>query len=78
MDAGLATNQHDRERVDADSDSPRNPDEMAPQEVVREVAANLKSLARVLPYAEYAAIVHRIARLRWRCECDPSQRVDHN
>jgi hypothetical protein len=39
----------------------------APRELVREVAASMKSLAKVLPYAEYAAIVHRIADLRWRC-----------
>jgi hypothetical protein len=39
----------------------------APRELVREVASNMKSLAKVLPYAEYAAIVHRIADLRWRC-----------
>jgi hypothetical protein len=39
---------------------------VAPREVVRDVAASLKSLAKVLPYAEYAAIVHRIADLRWR------------
>lgn len=40
---------------------------IAPPEVVREVAASLTSLAKVLTYAEYEAIVHRIARLRWRC-----------
>ena len=39
----------------------------APRELVREVAASLQSLAKVLPYPEYAAIVHRIADLRWRC-----------
>jgi hypothetical protein len=39
-----------------------------PRELVRDVASNLKSLARILPYAEYAAIVHRIAQVRWRCE----------
>ena len=43
-------------------------DVSAPRDVVREVAASLKSLAKVMPYAEYAAIVHRIADLRWRCE----------
>ena len=43
-------------------------DATAQRELVREVAASLKSLAKVLPYAEYAAIVHRIAELRWRCE----------
>ena len=49
-------------------DLPREHDPVAPREVVREVAASLKSLAKVLPYPEYAAIVHRIAELRWRCE----------
>lgn len=43
---------------------------IAPRELVREVAASLKSLAKVLPYAEYAAIVHHIARLRWRCRAE--------
>lgn len=38
-----------------------------PRELLRDVASNLKSLARILPYAEYAAIVHRIAEVRWRC-----------
>ncbi|HKW09412.1 MAG TPA: hypothetical protein VJO33_03470 [Gemmatimonadaceae bacterium] len=39
-----------------------------PRELVQQVAANLKALARTLPYDEYATIVYRIARLRWRCE----------
>jgi hypothetical protein len=39
-----------------------------PRELLREVASNLKSLATILPYAEYAAIVRRIAEVRWRCE----------
>jgi hypothetical protein len=39
-----------------------------PRELVRQVAANLKALARALPYDEYATIVYRIARVRWRCE----------
>jgi hypothetical protein len=38
------------------------------RELIRDVASNLKALARVLPYAEYAAIVHRIAEVRMRCE----------
>jgi hypothetical protein len=38
-----------------------------PRELLRDVASNLKSLAKILPYAEYAAIVQRIAELRWRC-----------
>ena len=42
-------------------------DQPAPRDVVQEVAASLKSLAKVLPYSEYASIVHRIAQLRWRC-----------
>jgi hypothetical protein len=39
-----------------------------PRELLRQVAADLKALARALPYDEYATIVYRIARLRWRCE----------
>ena len=39
-----------------------------PRELIRDVASNLKALARILPYAEYAAIVHRIAEVRWRCQ----------
>jgi hypothetical protein len=39
-----------------------------PRELLQYVASNLKSLARVLPYPEYAAIVRRIAEVRWRCE----------
>ena len=49
-------------------DRVRQYDATAQRELVREVAASLKSLAKVLPYAEYADIVHRIAELRWRCE----------
>lgn len=41
---------------------------IAPRELVQEVAASLKSLAKVVPYPEYAAIVHRIAELKYRCE----------
>jgi hypothetical protein len=39
-----------------------------PRELVRQVAANLRALAKALPYDEYATIVYRIARVRWRCE----------
>lgn len=39
-----------------------------PTEVVRMVAAGLKSLYTVLPYEEYASVVYRIARIRWRCQ----------
>ena len=46
---------------------PQGAMDAAPREMVREVAASLKSLAKVLPYPEYAEIVHRIADLRWRC-----------
>jgi len=45
----------------------REATDAAPRELVREVAASLKSLAKVLPYPEYAAIVRTIADLRWRC-----------
>jgi hypothetical protein len=38
-----------------------------PTELIREVATRLKTLAKALPYDEYAAIVHRVAWLRWRC-----------
>jgi hypothetical protein len=39
-----------------------------PRELLREVAASLRSLSKVVPYEEYALIVHRIARVRWQCE----------
>lgn len=39
-----------------------------PMAVVREVASGLKSLAKVLPYEEYAGVVYRIARVRWQCQ----------
>ena len=39
-----------------------------PPALVREVASQLKSLPNVMTYEEYAAIVHRIAGLKWRCE----------
>ena len=61
MDATLTTNARD-DSASTDSDP------AAPPALVREVAASLKSLAKVLPYPEYAEIVHRIADLRWRCE----------
>lgn len=38
-----------------------------PRELLRQVAADLKALAKALPYDEYATIVYRIARLRCRC-----------
>lgn len=41
--------------------------EEVPRDLLRDVAAQMKSLSRVLPYPEYAAIVQRIARLKWRC-----------
>ena len=37
-----------------------------PRELLQQVAASLKALARALPYDEYATIVYQIARLRWR------------
>jgi hypothetical protein len=39
-----------------------------PVALVRRVAAELKALSKVVPYDEYASIVHRIARLKWQCE----------
>ena len=39
-----------------------------PTDIVREVAAGLKSLAKVLPYEEYASVVYQIARVRWHCQ----------
>lgn len=39
-----------------------------PRELLREVASSLRSLSKVMPYEEYAVIVHRIARVRWQCE----------
>ena len=69
MDVSLATHEPAESIHDPDhSDSALQPDLIAPPEIVREVAASLKSLSRILPYADYAAIVHRIATLRWRCE----------
>ncbi|MFL5614986.1 MAG: hypothetical protein ACJ796_15080 [Gemmatimonadaceae bacterium] len=48
-----------------------------PRELLRQVAADLKALSRALPYDEYATIVYRIARLRWRCElADSDHRAD--
>jgi hypothetical protein len=44
-----------------------------PRELLRQVAADLKALAKALPYDEYATIVYRIARLRWRCELADSE-----
>ena len=38
-----------------------------PPEILRDVAACLKSLAKVLPYDEYVAVLHQIARVKWRC-----------
>ena len=37
-----------------------------PRELLREVAAQTKSLSRALPYPEYAAIVRHIAGVKWR------------
>jgi len=39
-----------------------------PRSLLREVAASLRSLTKILPYEDYALIVHRIARIRWQCE----------
>lgn len=68
-DASEAASGYDERQLDVMSASDTAPDvdAMAPRELVQEVAASLKSLAKILPYAEYAAIVHRIAQLRWRC-----------
>ena len=44
-----------------------------PTAVVREVAAGLKSLSKVMPYEEYASVVYRIARVRWRCQLAASE-----
>ena len=51
-----------------------------PTAVVREVAAGLKSLAKILPYEEYASVVYRIARVRWHCQLAASyaQRGDES
>ena len=45
---------------------PNDSRDYVPRDLLREVAAQTKSLSRVLPYPEYAAIVHRIARLKRR------------
>jgi hypothetical protein len=69
MDVSLASNEFAERAHDTDdSASARQNDLIAPREIVREVATSLKSLSKILPYAEYADIVHRIAQLRWRCE----------
>jgi hypothetical protein len=68
LDASLTTANLDDEAA-RPADHVRYDDLEVPREFVREVAGNLRSLAKVLPYAEYAAIVHRIAHLRWRCTC---------
>jgi hypothetical protein len=39
-----------------------------PIALVREVASELKSLAKVMPYEEYARVVYRIARVRQHCQ----------
>ena len=51
-----------------------------PSALVREVASGLKSLSKVLPYEEYASVVHRIARVRWQCQLAAShaQHGDEN
>jgi len=46
-----------------------------PRDLLREVAASLRSLVKVLPYEDYALIVHRIARVRWQCEHIKSTRA---
>jgi hypothetical protein len=51
----------------ADSTIPAHESVDVPRELLRQVAADLKSLAKALPYDEYATIVYRIARLRCRC-----------
>ena len=69
MDVSLATNDFaGTTQSTDDAESAWQDDRTAPREIVREVAASLKSLSKILPYGEYAAIVHRIAQLRWRCE----------
>lgn len=46
-----------------------------PAELIREVATGLKTLSKVLSYEEYAAIVHRVAWLKWRCVHAPAAGV---
>ena len=48
----------------------------APPEVVREVASQLKSLSTIMPYEEYASIVHRVARLKWQCAEETAHPVE--
>lgn len=69
-DASEAASGYEGRQLDGnESEAAPELESMAPREVVQEVAASLKSLSKILPYAEYAAIVHRIAQLRWRCNC---------
>ena len=56
---------------DGDSDqgsSKRLNSAPVPTALVQDVASGLKSLAKVLPYDEYASVVYRIARVRWHCQ----------
>ena len=69
-EASEAASGYDGRQLDVnESEAAPDLESTAPRELVQEVAASLKSLSKILPYAEYAAIVHRIAQLRWRCSC---------
>jgi hypothetical protein len=68
-DASEAASGYDGRQLVSESEAASDLESTAPRELVQEVAASLKSLSKILPYAEYAAIVHRIAQLRWRCSC---------
>lgn len=67
MDASVAAGFGESQREDNAPDSTGRGDLHVPRDIVQDVAASLRSLAKVLPYSEYASIVHRIAHLRWRC-----------
>ena len=58
----------DRARQPQDYDRDSDFEAEPPRNLLREVAASLRSLAKVLPYEDYALIVHRIARVRLQCE----------
>jgi hypothetical protein len=66
VDEHMNDNEQER-RADHGHSQRLNPSPV-PTAIVREVAAGLKSLVKVMPYEEYARVVYRIARVRWHCE----------
>jgi hypothetical protein len=62
------TTDPEQERRSDQGHSDRLNSSPVPTAIVREVAAGLKSLAKVMPYDEYASVVYQIARVRWHCQ----------